>query len=158
VLYICTLCDSTNINTITHFAPNYSYLVRGNGFNGGFDSYLPFGNTHAPCLLKLCIPPSDGIIRGWLFIGFGAEFPLGNCTPTVTFNKHNYIYIDSHSKTNCMIILFPQNGCNVRIKGFHILNAAPFCDDLISLLKCVFNSKLAARVSDFNLLHNLLRP
>ena len=158
MLYICTLCDSTNINTITEFAPNYSYLVKGNGFNGGSDSYLPFRNTHAPCLLKLCIPPSDGIIKVWLFIGIGAEFPLGNCTPTITLNKHNYIYIDLHRKTNCMIILFPQKGSNVRIKGFHILNAAPFCDDLITLMKRAFSSKLAAKVSDFNLLHNLLRP
>jgi len=49
-----------------------------------------------------------------------------------------------------MNFLFPQNGYNVRIKGLHILNAPPFCDVLISLVKRVFKSKLAARVSDFN--------
>jgi len=33
VLYMCTLCDSTNINTIIEFVPN----VSGDGFNGGSD-------------------------------------------------------------------------------------------------------------------------
>ena len=32
---MCTLCDSTNINTIIEFVPNCSYSVSGNGFNGG---------------------------------------------------------------------------------------------------------------------------
>jgi hypothetical protein len=30
-----TLCDSTNINTIIEFVPNYLYRVSGDGFNGG---------------------------------------------------------------------------------------------------------------------------
>jgi len=34
VLYICTLCDSTNINTIIEFIPNCLYHVSGGGFNG----------------------------------------------------------------------------------------------------------------------------
>jgi len=95
-------------------------------------------------------------VRGWLFPEFSLEVPLDNCTATIIMNKHVYIYIDSDSKTNSTIILFPQNGCNFRIKAFHILNAPPFCDDFISLLKRVFSSKLAARVSDFNRLHFLL--
>ena len=49
VLYMCTLCDSTNINTIIEFVPH----VSGDGFSGGSDSYLQFRNTHAPCPLKL---------------------------------------------------------------------------------------------------------
>jgi len=153
-----TLCDSTNIKTIIDFVPNCLYHVTGNGFNSGSDSYLQFRNTHEPCLLKLCIPPWDGIVRGWIFPEFGAELPLDYCTRIIILNKHIYVYIhiESDSKTNCMIILFPQNGCNVRIKGFHILNAPPHCDDFISLLKRVFNSKLAARVSEFNRLHFLL--
>ena len=36
VLYMCTLCDSTNINTIIEFVPH----VSGDGFIGGSDSYL----------------------------------------------------------------------------------------------------------------------
>jgi hypothetical protein len=36
-----------------------------------------------------------------------------------------------------------------------ILNVPPYCDDFISLLKRVFNSKLAAGVSDFNRLNFL---
>jgi len=59
---MCTLCDSTNINTIMEFVPH----VSGDGFNGGSDSYLQFRDTHAPCLLKLCVPPSNGIVRWWL--------------------------------------------------------------------------------------------
>ena len=83
VLYMCTLCDSTNINTIIEFVPH----VSGDGFNGGSDSHLQFRDTHAPCLLKLCIPPSNGIVRWRLFPEFGAELPLENCTPTIILNN-----------------------------------------------------------------------
>ena len=83
VLYMCTLCDCTNINTIIEFVP----LVSGDGFNGGSDSYLQFRDTHAPCFLKLCIPPSNGNVRWWLFPEFGAELPLNNCTPTIILNN-----------------------------------------------------------------------
>jgi hypothetical protein len=38
------------------------------------------GDTQAPGLLKLCIPPSNGIVRWWLFPEFGSELPLDNCT------------------------------------------------------------------------------
>ena len=34
VLSMCTLCDSTNINTIIEFVPNCLYHVSGDGFNG----------------------------------------------------------------------------------------------------------------------------
>ena len=83
VLYMCTLCDSTNINTTIEFVSQ----VSGDGFNGGSDSYLQFRNTHAPFLLKLCLPPSNGIVRWWLFPEFGAELPLDNCTPTFILNN-----------------------------------------------------------------------
>jgi len=79
---LCILCDSTNINTIIEFVPH----VSGYGFNGGSDSYLQSRDTHAPCLLKLCILPSNGIVRWWLFPEFGAELPLGNCAPTIILN------------------------------------------------------------------------
>ena len=80
---MCTLCDSTNINTIIEFVPH----VRGDGFNDGSDSYLQFRDTHAPSLLKLCIPPSNGIVRWWLFPEFGVELPLENFTPTIILNN-----------------------------------------------------------------------
>jgi len=86
VLYMCTLCDSTSINTIIAFAPN----VSGDGFNRGSDSYLQFRDTHAPCLLKMCIPPSNGIVRWWLFPEFGVELSLDNCTPTIILNNPVY--------------------------------------------------------------------
>ena len=41
VLYMCTLCDSANINTIIEFIPH----VSGDGFSGGSDSYLQFRDT-----------------------------------------------------------------------------------------------------------------
>jgi len=41
VLYMCTVCDSTNINTTIQFVPH----VSGDGFNGGSDSYLQFRDT-----------------------------------------------------------------------------------------------------------------
>jgi len=83
VLYMCNLCDSTNIITIIEFLPH----VSGDGFNGGSDSYLQCRDTHAPCLLKLCIPPSNGIVMWWLFAEFGAELPLDNCNPIVILNN-----------------------------------------------------------------------
>jgi len=42
VLYMWTLCDSTNINTKIEFVPNCLLYVSGDGFNGGSDSYLQF--------------------------------------------------------------------------------------------------------------------
>ena len=89
-LYV-TLCDSTNINTIIEFVPH----VSGDGFSGGSDSYLQFRDTHThthththtPCLLKLCIPPSNGIVRCWLFPEFVAVVPLDNFTRTIILNK-----------------------------------------------------------------------
>ena len=42
---MCTLCDSTNINTINEFVPNCLLHVSGDGFNGGSDSYLQFRDT-----------------------------------------------------------------------------------------------------------------
>ena len=45
VLYMCTLCDSTNINTIIEFVPNCLKHVSGDGFNGGSDSDLQFRDT-----------------------------------------------------------------------------------------------------------------
>jgi len=80
---MCTLCDSTNINTIIEFFPHAS----GDSFSGGSGSYLQFPDTHAPCLLKLCVPPSDAIVRWWLFPEFGTELPLDNCTPTIILNN-----------------------------------------------------------------------
>jgi len=87
VLYVCTLCDSTNINTIIEFVPH----VSGDGFSGGSDSYLQFRDTHAPFLLKLCIPPSNAIVRWWLFPEFGAALSLDSCIPTVILNNPVYI-------------------------------------------------------------------
>ena len=45
VLYMCTLCDSTNINTIIEFVPNCLKYVSGDGFNGRSNSYLQFRDT-----------------------------------------------------------------------------------------------------------------
>ena len=98
---MCTLCDSTNTNTIIEFV----LLVSGDGFNGSSDSYLQFRDTHAPSLLKLCIPPSNEIAIWWLFPKFCAELPLDSCTPTIILNnpaQHN-----AYSFT--ILILFYHN-------------------------------------------------
>jgi len=84
---MCTLCDSTNINTIIEFAPGCLWHVSGDGYNDGSDSYLQFRDTQVHCLLKLCIPPSNGMVRWWLFPEFGAELALGNSTPTIILNN-----------------------------------------------------------------------
>jgi len=96
VLYMWTLCESTNINTIIEFVPH----VSGDGFKGGSDSYHQFRYTHPPCLLKLCIAPSNGIVRLWLFPEFGVELPLDNCTSTIILNNPVYIYIYIHTQTH----------------------------------------------------------
>jgi len=83
---MCTLCDSTNINTIIEFVPH----VSGDGFKGGSDSYLQFRDTQAPCLLKLCIPHPNGIFRWWLFPEFADELPLDNFTPTIILTNPVY--------------------------------------------------------------------
>ena len=67
-----------------------------------------------------------------------------------------YSYKHTDSKPNCLKFLFPQNGYNNSIKTMHILNAPPSTDVLISVLKRVFHSNFAERVSDFNRLHFLL--
>ena len=41
LLYMCIVCDSTDINTIIEFVSH----VSGDGFNGGSDSYLQFRDT-----------------------------------------------------------------------------------------------------------------
>jgi len=40
---MCTVCDSTNINTIIEFVPH----VSGDGFNGGSDSYVQYQDNSA---------------------------------------------------------------------------------------------------------------
>ena len=50
---------------------------------------IVFPFTHAPCFLKLCIPPSNGIVRWWLLPEFGEELPLDNCN-WPTFMKCKY--------------------------------------------------------------------
>ena len=112
-------------------------------------------HTH-PVYLNCAYRLRNGIVRGWLYPEFGAELPLDNCTATIVLNIYVDIYIESDSKPNLLNFLFPQNSYNVRIKGIHILNAPPFCDDFICMIKRVFNSKLAAKVSDINRLYFLI--
>ena len=57
------------------------------------DSYLQLRDTHAPCILKLCVPPLNRIVLWRLFPEFAAELPLDNCTPTIILNNPVYIYI-----------------------------------------------------------------
>ena len=96
---MCTVCDSTNINTIIGFVPH----VSGDGFNGDSDTYLQLRDTHAPCLLKLCIPPSNGIVRWWSFPEFGVKLSLDKCTPTIILNNPVYFYIRAQTagKVKC---------------------------------------------------------
>jgi len=81
----------------------------------------------------------------------------------INMGIYAYMYIYRHTHThivnqeiNRLNFLFLQDGCNVLIKGFHILNAPPFCDTVISLFKRVFTPKLEATVSVLNELYFLL--
>jgi len=145
LLYMCTPCDSRNINTIIEFVR----YVSGDGFNGSYNLYLQFQDTHAPCLLKLCTTPSNGIVRLWLFPEFGAEMPLDSCTPTIILNKavHNRLWLEySQIKTvgcfrwtasvswvpliaDCYLLwgvnLYQaQNSRLPRVTGLHVINVA----------------------------------
>jgi len=86
--------------------------VSGDGFNGGSDPYLQFRDTHSPCLLKLYIPPSNGIVRWWLFPEFGAELPLDSCTPTVILNNPVY---GAQEVTRRFTVLNTQGLCHSRL-------------------------------------------
>jgi len=46
-------------------------------------SHFPF--SHAPCILKLCIPPSNKVVRWWLFPEFGVEFRW-----TIVTDRHSW--------------------------------------------------------------------
>jgi hypothetical protein len=48
------------------------YHVNGDGFND-----VAFPLTHAPCLLKLCKPPWNGIVRWWFFPEFSCGIAAG---------------------------------------------------------------------------------
>ena len=56
VLYMCILCDSTNINTIIEFVPNCLQHVSGDGFNGGSDScmFVESQRVHIQSTYKVC--------------------------------------------------------------------------------------------------------
>ena len=47
-------------------------------------------HTRTLSLETVCIPPSIGIVRLWLFPEFGAELPLDNCIPTIILNNPVY--------------------------------------------------------------------
>jgi len=106
-----TLCDSTNINTIIEFVPNCLQHVSSDGFNGGSDSYLQFRDKRAPCLLKLCIPPSNRNVRWWLFPEFGVELLLDNCTPTIILNNPVYSFTCHTDKSHTSY----SHKCKMRI-------------------------------------------
>jgi len=64
---MCTLCDSTNINTIIEFVPNSLYHVSGDGLNGGSDSYIQFRDTYGKrrnINLTLYVTPQKEITCG----------------------------------------------------------------------------------------------
>jgi hypothetical protein len=46
-----------------------------------------------------------------------------------------------------MFFIFPQSGYNTRIKGIHIVNAKPWAESVISLVKFLLKNKLVNRVS-----------
>jgi len=71
--------------------------------------FIPSVTGYTPlCFLKLCIPPSNVIVRLWLFPEFGAELPLDNCTPTIILN--NPI---SPSNVVVRLWLFPEFGAEL---------------------------------------------
>jgi hypothetical protein len=79
---MCTLCDSTNINTIIEFIPH----VSGDGFNGGSDSYLQFRDTcgkRRNINLILDVTPRKEITWGYIW-------SILYMTPIIIFNNPVY--------------------------------------------------------------------
>jgi len=46
-----------------------------------------------------------------------------------------------------MFLIFPQSGYNTRVKALHVVNARPWSETLIAMIKFVLRSKIAGRVS-----------
>ena len=46
-----------------------------------------------------------------------------------------------------MFLIFPQSGYNTRVKAMHIVNARPWSETLIAMIKFVLRNKIAGRVS-----------
>ena len=70
VFYMCTLCDSTNINTVIEFVPNCLQHVSGDGFSVGSDSYLQFRDTcrkRRNVILILDVTPQKKITWGYIW-------------------------------------------------------------------------------------------
>ena len=46
-----------------------------------------------------------------------------------------------------MFLIFPRSGYNTRVKAMHIVNARPWTETLIAIIKFVLRNKIAGRVS-----------
>jgi len=73
---------------------------------GVLASHLQFRDTHAPCLLKLSIPPSNGIVRWWLFPEFGAESAAFGCVRHVRSVLNTFFGLSSRHKRTTGRITF----------------------------------------------------
>ena len=115
VLYMCTVCDQ-------HYNPARSACRRWR-FQWRFRSVPSVPDTHAPCLLKLCIPPSSGIVRWRVFPEFGAELPLDRCTPTIILNNPVYNEWVTDGQQQHTLYNFPfRIGQHRHVKGNSLLS------------------------------------
>ena len=104
---MCTLCDSTNINTIIEFVPNCLYHVSGDGFNGGSDSYLQFWDIYGKrrnIILILDATPQKEITWGFIW---RTRWQVVK-TPTIVSNNPVYIfiYILLSLSNQCLVVGF----------------------------------------------------
>ena len=105
LLYMCTLCDSTNINTIIEFVPCL-WHISGDGFNGGSDSYLQFRDTHAHLSLETVYTTFEWncqmvvVSRIWCGIAAGQLYPDNHFERPIT-GYVTYMYFDKLIVTHC---------------------------------------------------------
>ena len=122
VLYMCTLCDYTNINTIIEFVPNCLQHVSGNGFSDGSDSYLQFRDTcgkRRNINLILDVTPQKEIT--WL------TTPTPN-TPDLTVIRNRYqLNTTAYTYTHEIPTRFTTHFSTQRHYGSHILRFFPSC-------------------------------
>ena len=111
---------------------------------------------HAPCLLKLCIPPSIGIVRWWLLPEFGAELPLDNCNwPTFMKCKHknaSSLTCSGEMHKYCTLHIIKENFENFLIhRRNYILLSQVYCVwQVVKTQTIIFNNRVLRICKYFN--------
>ena len=94
VLYIRTVCDSTNINTIIEFVPNCLQHVNGDGFSGGSECYLQFRDTCTYTAIVRYVTKTGSVVllNKKIHILLSEVYFEWQCVKTQTIIQNNPVY------------------------------------------------------------------